>query len=127
MDVVIKPGRIVFLDELEELGAEALGGSFRVMGRIVKVDNSEGARVEIVHGGASLVVGMQHVGGGGVPLVFKEGSLFQFIGEIDPDPFDGMKFILQARVARNVDGLDENLFRKAIELRRKFEADSLSS
>ena len=57
---------------------------------------------------------------------FKQNSLYQFIGKI-PFPHcsfaigeierNGFDFVLKARVVRNVDGMDVNLYEKALKLR----------
>ena len=53
------------------------------------------------------------------PFEFRIGSLYQCIGE-GFVPRNSVVPSLRARVVRNVDGLDLNLFSKALESKRKF-------
>ncbi|KAI5059967.1 hypothetical protein GOP47_0024387 [Adiantum capillus-veneris] len=66
--------------------------------------------------GTSLQVATQHLR----DLLLRTGSLFQFIGELKSPPHQ--ELFLQARVGRNVDGIDVKLYNRALELRRQFEA-----
>lgn len=48
------------------------------------------------------------------PFAYKEGALFQFIGELDEEEIEGKNMlVLRAILYRNVDGLDLNMFLKA--------------
>ena len=61
-----------------------------------------------------------------VEIAYNTGSLFQFLGDVETRPgcstecraSDG-RLILHARVARCVDGLDVDLFKQALLLRRQ--------
>ncbi|KAF6997989.1 hypothetical protein CFC21_014149 [Triticum aestivum] len=69
-------------------------------------------------GSATLKVDAQHLR----DISFRSGSMFQFIGELLIRPNDDA--ILQAR---NVDGLDLNLYQQSLIIRRQHEARLLSS
>ncbi|EKX51656.1 hypothetical protein GUITHDRAFT_134546 [Guillardia theta CCMP2712] len=56
----------------------------------------------------------------GEQLVIKDGSLYMMIGEVETSED---RPTLRVRVARNVDGMDLNLFDAALSVRRKFEAE----
>uniref|UniRef100_A0A453BM82 FHA domain-containing protein n=1 Tax=Aegilops tauschii subsp. strangulata TaxID=200361 RepID=A0A453BM82_AEGTS len=58
-------------------------------------------------------------------ISFRSNSTFQFIGELLIQPNNDA--ILQARVGRNVDGLDLNLYQQSLIIRRQHEAKLLSS
>ncbi|ERN03343.1 hypothetical protein AMTR_s00003p00242540 [Amborella trichopoda] len=74
----------------------------------------------IVDGNVSLRIDTQHLR----DVHFRLGSFYQFIGELVIQPDNNA--ILQARVGRNVDGLDLNLYNQSLQLRRQFEADHMS-
>ncbi|KAL3690814.1 hypothetical protein R1sor_004465 [Riccia sorocarpa] len=72
----------------------------------------------ISHGGVRFRVDLEHV----KDVSLRKGSRYQFIGELVPDPtYTCDKLKLQARVARNVDGINVDLYEKALQLRRQFE------
>ncbi|KAF6992449.1 hypothetical protein CFC21_009437 [Triticum aestivum] len=75
----------------------------------------------IQDGSARLRIDTQHLR----DISFRSGSAFQFIGELLIRPNDDV--ILQARVGRNVDGLDLNLYQQSLIIRRQHEAKLLSS
>eukprot|EP00249_Psilotum_nudum_P005514 c18954_g1_i1 orf=392-799(-) len=115
----IKPGTIVHLYELQP-GSPFFQPttSLRVMGLLQNYQVDSGIAV-ISEGGASLKIDTQHIRN----LQFSIGSLYQFIGELSfPAGDTPDQMILQARVGRNVDGLDVKLYDKALQLRRQFEA-----
>uniref|UniRef100_A0A7N2L4Q3 CST complex subunit TEN1 n=1 Tax=Quercus lobata TaxID=97700 RepID=A0A7N2L4Q3_QUELO len=75
----------------------------------------------VVDGNAKLKINTQHLR----DLSFRVGSIYQFIGELLIQPDD--EAILQARVGRNVDGIDLNLYHQSLQLLRQFQADHLST
>ncbi|KAG0476892.1 hypothetical protein HPP92_013733 [Vanilla planifolia] len=114
----IKPGILVALLELEPSSPFFKGGqSLRVTGRL-EIHSSESAIAVIVDGGVTLRVDTQHLR----DINFRISSIYQFIGELKIQ--EGNQAILEARIGRNVDGMDLNLYHQSIQLRRKFEADS---
>ncbi|XP_020585979.1 CST complex subunit TEN1 [Phalaenopsis equestris] len=113
---VIKPGILVGLQELEPSSPFFKEGqSVRVTGKLESY-NVESAMAVIVDGGASLLIDTQNLR----DICFRTNSIYQFIGEL-LIPQDG-QVTLKARVGRNVDGIDLNLYHQSIQLRRKFEA-----
>lgn len=80
----------------------------------------ETAVATITDGDASLKVDAQHL-----KLNLRPGSLYQFIGELHIEPTN--EAILKARVGRNVDGLDLNLYHQSIQLLREFQASQIRS
>ncbi|CAB4304594.1 unnamed protein product [Prunus armeniaca] len=74
-----------------------------------------------VDGSDSLKINIQHLR----ELSFRVGSIYQFIGEplIQPDN----EAALQARVGRNVDGVDLNLYYQSLQLLRQFQAHHLKN
>ncbi|CAH2046882.1 unnamed protein product [Thlaspi arvense] len=87
--------------------------SLRVTGTL-KGYSIETAIGVIEDGDKSLRIDTQHLR----DVSFRVGSIYQFIGELHIDPNN--EAILQPRTGRNVDGIDMNLYRKTIELLRKF-------
>ncbi|KAF7837853.1 CST complex subunit TEN1-like [Senna tora] len=69
----------------------------------------------IVDGDVTLKVSTQHLRS----LTFRVGSIYQFIGELLIQPDN--KGVLQARVGRNVDGIDLNLYHQSLLLVRQFQ------
>eukprot|EP00937_MAST-01D_sp_MAST-1D-sp2_P006736 g6736.t1 len=100
--------------------------SVRVMGRLQRFDAAT-QRAVIAHGGRTLPVDTSLLG----PVAFAVGSTFQFIGEMEVIAADAAAGaacgstapLLRARVAQDVDGVDEQLFARALEVRRRFLAD----
>ncbi|KAJ3676116.1 hypothetical protein LUZ60_003528 [Juncus effusus] len=116
----IKPGIPVILRELEPSSAFFKHGqSLRVIGKLESFEIETGI-VVISDGGFKLKIDMQHLR----DFNFRTGSLYQFIGELkfghDNDA------MLEARIGRNVDGLDLNLYKQSLQIRRKIEANLLS-
>eukprot|EP00252_Welwitschia_mirabilis_P012392 TRINITY_DN27425_c0_g1_i1.p1 TRINITY_DN27425_c0_g1~~TRINITY_DN27425_c0_g1_i1.p1 ORF type:complete len:127 (-),score=10.91 TRINITY_DN27425_c0_g1_i1:242-622(-) len=115
----IQAGRIVMLEELNPTSSFFRdGASLRITGRLLEYSVDTAVAV-IGDGDATFKIDTQNLR----DIHFRIGSLYQFIGEllIQPGTYP-TQAILQARVGRNVDGMDMNLFRKSLELRRKFEA-----
>ncbi|KAF8106776.1 hypothetical protein N665_0133s0015 [Sinapis alba] len=87
--------------------------SLRVTG-LLKGYSVETAIGVIEDGEKSLKINTQHLR----DVSFRVGSIYQFIGELHIEPNN--EAILQARTGRNVDGIDMNLYRKTVELLRRF-------
>jgi len=66
------------------------------------------------HDGKSLQLDVAQLGDN---VVLKQGSMYMVVGEILTLPSGPY---LQARVARNVDGMDVELFGSALQLQRRF-------
>uniref|UniRef100_A0ACD5UPJ2 Uncharacterized protein n=1 Tax=Avena sativa TaxID=4498 RepID=A0ACD5UPJ2_AVESA len=117
----LKPGVPVTLQELEP-SSEMFkqGASLRVTGILQSYD-VDSAFAVIRDGSASLKVDTQHLR----DITFRSNSTYQFIGELLIRPNGDA--ILQARVGRNVDGLDLNLYQQSLIIRRQHEAKLLSS
>uniref|UniRef100_A0ACD5UNK3 Uncharacterized protein n=1 Tax=Avena sativa TaxID=4498 RepID=A0ACD5UNK3_AVESA len=117
----LKPGLPVTLQELEP-SSEMFkqGASLRVTGILQSYD-VDSAFAVIRDGSASLKVDTQHLR----DISFRSNSTYQFIGELLIRP--NSDAILQARVGRNVDGLDLNLYQQSLIIRRQHEAKLLSS
>ncbi|KAL2623281.1 hypothetical protein R1flu_003486 [Riccia fluitans] len=114
----LNPGVIVQLPELTA-GSQFYKPhqSVRVTGVLESLTIETGIAI-ISHGGARLRVDIQHLR----DVSLRKGSLFQFIGELIQDPScTCLQLMLQARVARNVDGLNMDLYEKTLQLRRQFE------
>ncbi|CAN6468267.1 unnamed protein product [Victoria cruziana] len=117
----IKPGIPVSLQELDSSSPLfKQGSSLRVTGKL-KEYSVESAIAVIVDGGANLKVDTQYLR----DINFTVGSIYQFIGELLIKPDDNV--LLQARVGRNVDGIDLNLYYQSLELRKQFIATHMTS
>ncbi|KAG7588531.1 hypothetical protein ISN44_As07g008590 [Arabidopsis suecica] len=106
----IEPGVPITLQELypsSQFYKEAV--SLRVTGMLsgYSVETAIGV---IEDGSKSLKINTQNLR----DVSFRVGSIYQFIGELHIEPNN------EARTGRNVDGIDMNLYRKTIELLRKF-------
>ncbi|CAM6090023.1 unnamed protein product [Calypogeia fissa] len=113
----LKPGIIVQLPELKPSSQYYKAQqSLRILG-LLESYSVQTAMAVITHGGAKFRVDTQHLRN----LEMRIGSLYQFIGELLPDPEFPSQLMLQARVGRNVDGLDLDLYDKALQIRRQFE------
>ncbi|KAI3440477.1 uncharacterized protein J3R85_003552 [Psidium guajava] len=92
------------------------GASLRVLGKLQEY-SVETAVAVIVDGDASLKIDTQHLR----DLSFRAGSIYQFIGELRIQPDN--EAVLRARVGRNVDGLDLNLYHQSLQLVRQFQVE----
>ena len=117
----LKPGVPITLQELEP-SSEMFkqGASIRVTGILQSYDVDSAVAV-IQDGSARLKIDTQNLR----DISFRSNSTFQFIGELLIQPNNDA--ILQARVGRNVDGLDLNLYQQSLIIRRQHEAKLLSS
>ncbi|KAM3300711.1 hypothetical protein ACQJBY_041628 [Aegilops geniculata] len=112
----LKPGVPITLQELEP-SSEMFkqGASIRVTGTLQSYDVDSAVAV-IRDGSVTLSIDTQNL----MEIGFRSGSMFQFIGELLIRPNNDA--ILQARVGRNVDGLDLNLYQQSLIIRRQHEA-----
>uniref|UniRef100_A0A5B7AEV1 CST complex subunit TEN1 n=1 Tax=Davidia involucrata TaxID=16924 RepID=A0A5B7AEV1_DAVIN len=116
----ISAGALVTLQELNSSSPHfKQGASLRVTGRLQDY-SVEIAVAVIVDRSATLKIDTQHLS-----LNLRVGSIYQFIGELQIQPNN--EVILKARVGRNVDGIDLNLYRQSLQLLREFQADQISS
>ncbi|KAK9215642.1 hypothetical protein WN944_007647 [Citrus x changshan-huyou] len=117
----IKSGALVNLTELHPSSQfYEEGASLRVTGKLQDYA-VEAAMAIIADGNAILKIDTQHLR----DLSFRVGSIYQFIGELHIQA--DCEAILQARVGRNVDGLDLNLYRQSLQLLRQFQADRMNN
>ncbi|KAF8714127.1 hypothetical protein HU200_028134 [Digitaria exilis] len=117
----IKPGVPVILRELEP-SSEMFkqGASLRVTGILQSYD-MDSATAVIKDGSVSLKIDTQNLR----DVSFRTNSAYQFIGELQIHADN--EAILQARIGRNVDGLDLNLYQSALLIQREQEAKLRSS
>ncbi|BFG36871.1 CST complex subunit TEN1 isoform X1 [Prunus yedoensis var. nudiflora] len=117
----IKSGALVSLQDLHPSSPYfKQGASLRVTGKLQEY-SVETAIATIVDGSDSLKINTQHLR----ELSFRVGSIYQFIGELLIQPDN--EAVLQARVGRNVDGIDLNLYYQSLQLLRQFQANHLKN
>ncbi|XP_054806866.1 CST complex subunit TEN1 [Prosopis cineraria] len=117
----IKSGALVSLQDLHPSSPFFKeGASLRIVGKLHEY-SVETALATVSDGDATLKVNTQHLR----DLSFRVGSVYQFIGELLIQPDN--KGVLQARVGRNVDGIDLNLYHQSLLLVRQFQADHLNN
>ncbi|CAM0145371.1 unnamed protein product [Urochloa decumbens] len=111
----LKPGVPVILRELEP-SSEMFkqGASLRVTGTLQSYDVDSAIAV-IQDGSVSLKIDTKNLR----DVSFRTNSAYQFIGELLIRADN--EAILQARIGRNVDGLDLNLFQQSVFIRRQYE------
>ncbi|CAL5083695.1 unnamed protein product [Urochloa decumbens] len=111
----LKPGVPVILRELEP-SSEMFkqGASVRVTGTLQSYDVDSAIAV-IQDGSVSLKIDTKNLR----DVSFRTNSAYQFIGELLIRADN--EAILQARIGRNVDGLDLNLFQQSVFIRRQYE------
>eukprot|EP01130_Rhizamoeba_saxonica_P000635 TRINITY_DN1058_c0_g1_i1.p1 TRINITY_DN1058_c0_g1~~TRINITY_DN1058_c0_g1_i1.p1 ORF type:complete len:114 (-),score=21.14 TRINITY_DN1058_c0_g1_i1:63-404(-) len=113
---MIRHGEIVFINEIVEgnMGPSTV----RVSGRIYIDTSSQIFLVSWDDSTMRILVNTQGLGDQNSYII--DGSLLQCIGEIE----DG---ILIPRVVRNIDGMDMNLYKRAVMQKRKFEKDYMGT
>ncbi|PSR92562.1 CST complex subunit like [Actinidia chinensis var. chinensis] len=117
---VINAGALVTLQELNSASPHfKQGASLRVTGKLQEY-SFENAVALIVDGNATLKIDTQHLN-----INLRVGSIYQFIGELLIQPNN--EVILKARVGRNVDGIDLNLYHQSLKLLREFISDQISN
>ncbi|WOH15876.1 hypothetical protein DCAR_0935422 [Daucus carota subsp. sativus] len=115
---IISFGALVTLEELTSASQHFKeGASLRVTGKLQDY-NVETAIAIINDGAATLKVDTQHL-----KINFRMSSIYQFIGELHFDSPD--EVVLKARVGRNVDGIDLNLYHQSIKLLQEFQSDQI--
>ena len=123
-------GEVLFLSEIGEMGPQLVGRSVRTLGRLQKAEFASNT-AEIALDGVALRVRTDLLGPD-FPLV--DGHLYEFLGEIErpaapaaaaaaaaAQNVSGVQLL--ARIGRDVEGKDVELFRQAILLRRQFLQD----
>jgi hypothetical protein len=112
---------VLHLDELDGDRVTA-GMSVRVLGELTEID-LEAGRAIIEQREASLAVDLRAIEG----YSFHLGDLLQLFGELVPNGDDKASaascWLLRARIARNVLGLNVELYERAVEAKRAFERD----
>ncbi|KAK7337719.1 hypothetical protein VNO77_18305 [Canavalia gladiata] len=114
----IKSGVLVSLQDLHQSSPFfRQGSSLRVIGKLHEYSLQTGLAI-IIDGSCTLKVNTEHLR----DLTFLVGSVYQFIGELLIQPDN--EGVLQARVGRNVDGIDLNLYHQSLLLLRQFQANN---
>ncbi|XP_057475424.1 CST complex subunit TEN1-like [Actinidia eriantha] len=117
---VISAGALVTLQELNSASPHfKQGASLRVTGKLQEY-SFENAVALIIDGNAMLKIDTQHLN-----INLRVESIYQFIGELLIEPNN--EAILKARVGRNVDGIDLNLYHQSLKLLREFISDQISN
>ncbi|XP_021770808.1 CST complex subunit TEN1-like [Chenopodium quinoa] len=113
---VVSSGALVVLEELNSSSPQFQNGaSIRVTGKLLDY-TVETAVAVIVDGNATLKIDTKHL-----KINYRVGSIYQFIGELFFESEN--QPILKARVGRNVDGMDLNLYRQSLRLLKEFQAE----
>ncbi|XAR57042.1 hypothetical protein NMG60_11025044 [Bertholletia excelsa] len=117
----ISAGALVTLQELTDSSSPHFkqGASLRVTGKLQEYSVETAVGV-IIDGNATLKIDIQHLN-----INLRVGSIYQFIGELLIQPNN--EAILKARVGRNVDGIDLNLYHQSLMLLREFISGQMSS
>ncbi|XP_057962757.1 CST complex subunit TEN1 [Malania oleifera] len=117
----IKSGELVSLQDLHPSSPFfKQGASLRITGKLQEY-SVETAIARVVYGGGILKINTEHLR----DLHIRVGSIYQFIGELVV--LSDNEAILHARVGRNVDGIDLNLYHQSLQLVRQFQADHMKS
>ncbi|XP_047318481.1 CST complex subunit TEN1 [Impatiens glandulifera] len=110
---VVNSGALITLPELNSSSPHFRhGASLRVVGKLEEY-SVETAIAVIVDGDANLKVNTQHLN-----MSLRVGSLYQFIGELLIHPNN--EAILEARIGRNIDGMDLKLYKQSLQLLKGF-------
>ncbi|RZB49339.1 CST complex subunit TEN1 isoform B [Glycine soja] len=117
----IKSGALVSLQDLRPSSPFfKQGASLRITGKLHEYSIETGLAT-IIDGDDILKVSTKHLR----DLTFQVGSVYQFIGELLIQPDN--EGVLQARVGRNVDGIDLNLYHQSLLLLRQFQTNHLNN
>ena len=108
---MVSHGEVLHIAEILARGDACNGASVRVLGTLEDHDVAA-ARLRISHAGSTLAVDSSALGG----IAVRPGELLQFIGEISVEP----PALLRARIIIRVDGLNVQLFDKALQAQRAF-------
>ncbi|KAI9208518.1 telomere-capping, CST complex subunit-domain-containing protein [Polychytrium aggregatum] len=114
MNTPRQAAQIVHIDEIAQRLDELAGQSVRVVGRISKIDPMSNLLV-LERRTATLTVRTDLVGDA-APL--RERMLIQVIGNLEMGTHCTAH--VDAKIIRNVDGLDLDLWESAVEMRRRF-------
>ncbi|KAL7220742.1 hypothetical protein ACSBR2_013601 [Camellia fascicularis] len=116
----INAGALLTLQELNSASPHfKQGASLRVTAKLQDY-SVETALAVIIDGNASLKIDTQHLN-----VNLRVGSIYQFIGELIIQPNN--EAILKARVGRNVDGIDLNLYHQSLNLLKEFISDQMTN
>ncbi|CAM0136432.1 hypothetical protein VKS41_006752 [Umbelopsis sp. WA50703] len=113
--MAIPAGKPVMLQELVQGPANYDGTSVRATGILMGYNPDEN-RAIIEHKGCSLDVATDLLD----TFAYNTKDLLQCIGELEYS-HDSNRLLLRARVSRKVDGLDLDLYEKAMMIHRKYE------
>ncbi|XP_057431682.1 CST complex subunit TEN1 isoform X1 [Lotus japonicus] len=117
----VKSGALVSLQDLHPSSPFfKQGASIRIIGKLREYSIETGLAI-VVDGDSILKVSTEHLR----DLTFQVGSVYQFIGELLIQPDN--EGVLQARVGRNVDGIDLNLYHQSLLLLKQFQANHLNN
>ncbi|KAI4370088.1 hypothetical protein MLD38_018471 [Melastoma candidum] len=113
----IESGELVTLQELNTSSPFFThGNSLRVTGKLQEY-SVETCMATIMEGNAKLKIDTRHLR----DVNFHVDSIYQFIGELHLQA--GNEAVLQARVGRNIDGMDLKLYHQSLQLLRQFQAE----
>lgn len=116
-----KSGALVSLQDLRPSSPFfKQGTSVRIIGKLHEYSLETGLAT-VIDGNDILKVSTEHL----KDLKFQVGSVYQFIGELLIRTDD--EGVLQARVGRNVDGIDLNLYHQSLLLLKQFQANHLNN
>ncbi|CAI8615393.1 unnamed protein product [Vicia faba] len=117
----VKSGALVSLQDLRPSSPFfKQGTSLRIIGKLHEYSFETGLAT-VIDGNDILKVNTEHLR----DLSFQVGSVYQFIGELLIQHDN--EGVLQARVGRNVDGIDLNLYHQSLLLLRQFQANHLNN
>ncbi|XP_058738502.1 CST complex subunit TEN1-like [Vicia villosa] len=117
----VKSGALVSLQDLRPSSPFfKQGTSLRIIGKLHEYSFETGLAT-VIDGNDILKVNTEHLR----DLSFQVGSVYQFIGELLIQPDN--EGVLHARVGRNVDGIDLNLYHQSLLLLRQFQANHLNN
>ncbi|CAL5194792.1 unnamed protein product [Lathyrus oleraceus] len=117
----VKSGALVSLQDLRPSSPFfKQGASLRIIGKLHGYSLETGLAT-VIDGNDILKVNTEHLR----DLRFQVGSVYQFIGELHIQPDN--EGVLQARVGRNVNGIDLNLYHQSLQLLRQFQANHLNN
>ncbi|KAL5060931.1 hypothetical protein RYX36_032535 [Vicia faba] len=117
----VKSGALVSLQDLRPSSPFfKQGTSLRIIGKLHEY-SFETDLATVIDGNDILKVNTEHLR----DLSFQVGSVYQFIGELLIQHDN--EGVLQARVGRNVDGIDLNLYHQSLLLLRQFQANHLNN
>ncbi|CAI5469550.1 unnamed protein product [Closterium sp. Yama58-4] len=115
--------RIMHVCEVVSAGQSIAGMLVRVTGRIRPVAGGDDTLIRLEdRSGALLAVDTSHI----ITPGMRPNSLFQFLGKVHwrEDAREEDKMVLLAQLGRSVEGMDEGLFERALELKRQFESSA---